>query len=150
MHTEKVRKEARVMVRVVMLIAALAVFAGAVPDASAQNSVEAIVKELDLSPFQVMQVRMLLEGFARKEQGAPGPVDVIRRNRELVRDVVTSAPFNRQKAQEVAQQVASVLAQRIVDRLEVRNQVFQVLTPEQQKLYITMVQEAAAEAELGY
>lgn len=150
MHTEKVRKEARVMVRVGMLIAALAVFAGAGPGASAQNSVEAIVKELDLSPFQVMQVRMLLEGFARKEQGAPGPVDVIRRNRELVRDVVTSAPFNRQKAQEVAQQVASVLAQRIVDRLEVRSQVFQVLTPEQQKLYITMVQEAAAEAELGY
>jgi Spy/CpxP family protein refolding chaperone len=138
------------MVLVVMLVAALTVLVGGGHAVSAQDPMDNLVKELGLSPFQVMNIRMLLEGFARKEQGATAPQDILLRNRAVVRDVITGTPFDRQKAEGLAQQVASVLAQRIVDRLEVRNQIFQVLTPEQQKLYITMAQEALDDAQSGY
>jgi Spy/CpxP family protein refolding chaperone len=44
----------------------------------------------------------------------------------------------------VAQQISAVAAQRMVNRLEFRNQIFQVLTTQQQEQYMQMVQESLA------
>ena len=69
------------------------------------------------------------------------------RNRASVREVITGAPFDRAKAQQVAQQAAAVFTQQMVSRFEMRNQIFQVLTPAQREQYVKMVQETLGETQ---
>jgi len=56
--------------------------------------------------------------------------------------VITTAPFNQDKAQQMSQQVSAIASQRMVNRLELRNQIFQVLTPQQQQQYMQIVQQS--------
>ena len=148
MHTVNVRKEARVLALFATLVAVLAVLVWSAPDVSAET-MDDIIQQLGLNEFQVMQIRMLFEGFARKQAGAPTPENVAMKNRALLKEVITGTPFNEQKAREVAQQVGALFAQKVVDRLQLRNHIFHVLTPEQQEKYIALVQEAVADAQLG-
>ena len=69
------------------------------------------------------------------------------KQRTALREVIAITPFDRPKAQQIAQHVSSVVAQRMVNRLELRNQIFHVLTPQQQEKYVTMVQEALIESQ---
>ena len=79
---------------------------------------------------------------AQKQGTLPTAVDVALQNRWSIRQVITTAPFNPAQAQEVAQQISSIAAQRRVNRLELRNQIFQVLTPQQQQQYMQIVQQS--------
>jgi Spy/CpxP family protein refolding chaperone len=110
--------------------------------AKAQDPVEGMIAELGLSPVQVGQIRNLFEAFAKKQEALPTAGDALLQNREAIRGVVTAAPFDLMKAQQVVQKVTSTVEQRMVNRLELRNQIFHVLTPQQQEKYIKMVQEA--------
>jgi Spy/CpxP family protein refolding chaperone len=110
--------------------------------AKAQDPVEGMIAELGLSPAQVGQIRNLFEAFAKKQEALPTVGDALLQNREAIRGVVTAAPFDLMKAQQVVQKVTSTVEQRMVNRLELRNQIFHVLTPQQQEKYIKMVQEA--------
>jgi Spy/CpxP family protein refolding chaperone len=147
MHTANVRREASAMAHVVILITGLAVLIGSVPAVSAET-MDDIIQELGLNEFQIMQIRMLFEGFARKQAGMQSPGNIAMNNRAQLKEVITGTPFDEQKAREVGQQVGALFAQKMVDRLQLRNQIFHVLTPDQQEKYIRMVQEAVADAQL--
>jgi Spy/CpxP family protein refolding chaperone len=67
-------------------------------------------------------------------------VDVALQNRSSIRQVITSAPFNQAQAQQVSQQISAIASQRMVNRLELRKQIFQVLTQQQQQQYMQIVQ----------
>jgi Spy/CpxP family protein refolding chaperone len=56
--------------------------------------------------------------------------------------VVTSVSFNPSKAQQVSKQIAAIAAQRMVNRLQLRNQIYHVLTPQQQQQFIQIVQKS--------
>jgi len=56
--------------------------------------------------------------------------------------VITSASFNPSKAQQVSKQIAAIAAERMVNRLQLRNQIYHVLTPQQQQHYMKMVQQS--------
>jgi Spy/CpxP family protein refolding chaperone len=64
-----------------------------------------------------------------------------------LREVITSTPLDRAKAQQISRQVSSVVPQRMVNRLELRNPIFHILTPEHQEKYIEAVQEALIESQ---
>jgi Spy/CpxP family protein refolding chaperone len=67
-------------------------------------------------------------------------VEVALQHRQTLREVITTTPFSWFQAQQVSQQVSTVAAQRMINRLQLRNQIFQVLTPQQQQQYIQIVQ----------
>ncbi len=116
--------------------------------ASAQgfvDPVEEMIVELGLSQAQVAQIRQLFLTFARKQEGVPTVGDVLMRNRAALRQVITTAPFDRTKAEQLAQQMTAVVVRAQVNRFELRKQIFQVLTPEQREQYIKMVQETFGE-----
>jgi Spy/CpxP family protein refolding chaperone len=108
--------------------------------AKAQDSLGALIFELNLSQGQIDQIRWSFNQFSQKQGNLPTAVDVALQNRASIRQVITGAPFNQAQAQQVAQQVTSTAAQRMVNRLELRNQIFQVLNPQQQQQYIQMIQ----------
>ena len=108
--------------------------------AKAQDSVGALIFELNLSQGQIEQIRWFFNQFSQKQGNLPTAVDVALQNRDSIRQVITGAPFNQAQAQQLAQQVTSVATQRVVNRLELRNQIFQVLNPQQQQQYIQMIQ----------
>jgi len=130
------------MTRIVAVLVFVSLLICVPMSAKAQDPVEAMISELGLSQAQVGQIRNLFEAFARKQEALPTAGDVLIQNREALRGVVTVAPFDRMKAQQVAQKITSTVEQRMVNRLELRNQIFQVLTPQQQEKYVKMVQEA--------
>lgn len=105
-----------------------------------QDSLGALIYELNLSQTQIEQVRWFFNQFSQKQGSLPTAVDVALQNRASIRQVITGAPFNQTQAQQLAQQVTSVATQRLVNRLELRNQIFQMLTPQQQQQYIQMIQ----------
>jgi protein CpxP len=110
--------------------------------ATAQDSLGALIFELNLNQGQVDQIRWFFHQFAQKQANLPTAVDVALQHRATIRQVITTAPFNPVQAQQVSQQISSIAAQRMVNRLELRNQIFQVLTPQQQQQYIQIVQQS--------
>ena len=115
--------------------------------AQVQDPIVSMIIELGLSQQQIEQIRQLFQSFERKQESLPAVGDVLLKQRSTLREVIGVTPFDRAKAEQVAQQVSSVVAQRMVNRLELRNQIFHVLTPEQQKKYVKMVQEALIESQ---
>jgi len=108
------------------------------------QSLDDLILQLNLNQGQIDQIRRYFDSFARKQGNIPTAADVALQNRATLRQVITTAPFNQGQAQQVAQQISAVAAQRMVNRLELRNQIFQVLTPQQQEQYIQIVQESLA------
>ena len=138
------------MIRLVAGLVLAGTLALAAVPAAAQgyvDPVEAMINELGLSQQQVAQIRQLFEAFARKQQGVPTVGDVLMQNRAAVRQVVTVAPFDRAQAEQLAQKMTAVIVHAQVDRFELRNQVFQVLTPPQRAQYVKMVQETLGETQ---
>lgn len=108
----------------------------------AQDSLGSLIYELNLNQGQIDQVRWFFHQFAQKQASLPTAVDVALQNRSGIRQVITTAPFNQAQAQQVSQQISAIAAQRMVNRLELRNQIFQVLTPQQQQQYMQIVQQS--------
>jgi periplasmic protein CpxP/Spy len=111
-------------------------------NAKAQDTLGSLIFELNLNQGQIDQIRWFFNQFAQKQGTLPTAVDVALQNRWSIRQVITTTPFNPAQAQQVAQQISSVAAQRMVNRLELRNQIFQVLTPQQQQQYMQIVQQS--------
>ena len=131
------------MIRFAGILTLVAVLA-CLPVHGKAQSLDDLVFQLNLSQGQSDQVRWYLDSFSNKQGNIPTAADVALQNRATLRQVVTTAPFNQAQAKQVAQQISAVVAQRMVNRLELRNQIFQVLTPQQQEQYMQIVQESLA------
>ena len=110
--------------------------------AMAQDTIGDLIFELNLSQDQIQQVRWFFNQFNQKQGSLPTAVDVALKHRAEIREVVTGAQFNPNKAQQVSQQIAAIAAERMVNRLQLRNQIFNVLTAQQQQQYIQIVQKS--------
>jgi Spy/CpxP family protein refolding chaperone len=110
--------------------------------AMAQDTIGDLILELNLSQDQINQVRWFFNQFAQKQANLPTAVDAALQHREAIRGVITGSPFNQSQAQEVSRQISDIAAQRMVNRLELRNQIFHVLTSQQQEQYIKIVQQS--------
>ena len=108
----------------------------------AQDSLGALIFELNLDQGQIDQIRWFFNQFAQKQANLPTAVNEALKHREAIRQVITTAPFNPAQALQVSQQISAVAAQRMVNRLELRNQIFQVLNPQQRQQYMQMVQQS--------
>jgi periplasmic protein CpxP/Spy len=131
------------MIRFVGILTLVAVLV-CLPVHGKAQSLDDLILQLNLNQGQIDQIRWYLDSFARRQGNIPTAADVALQNRATLRQVVTTAPFNQAQAQQVAQQISAVAAQRMVNRLELRNQIFQVLTPQQQGQYMQIVQESLA------
>ncbi len=112
-------------------------------NAKAQDAVEALSQNLifnDLNEAQIDQVRQLFQIFASKQENVSTVWDVLAQQRQGLSEVIASVPFNRAKAQEIAHKATSVVEQEVVDFIELRNEIFRVLTPDQQGKYIRILQ----------
>jgi Spy/CpxP family protein refolding chaperone len=128
------------MVRYIgLLLIGILIFAPA--GVQAQDSLGALVSELNLDQVQIDKIQLYFDEFAQKQDKLPTVVDEAMQQRETIRQVITSAPFNREQAQQVSQKTMSAATQRMVNRLELRNQIFHVLNGEQQQKYIQYVQQ---------
>ena len=131
------------MIRFGCVLTVVAVLA-CLPVQGEAQSLDDLMFQLNLNQGQIDQIRWYFESFSRKQANIPPAADVALQNRATLRQVITTAPFNQAQAQQVAQQISGVAAQRMVNRLQLRNQIFQVLTPQQQEQYMQMVQESLA------
>jgi protein CpxP len=131
------------MIRFVGILTLVAVLV-CLPVHGKAQSLDDLILQLNLNQGQIDQIRWYLDSFARRQGNIPTAADVALQNRAALRQVITTAPFNQAQAKQVAQQISAVVAQRMVNRLELRNQIFQVLTPQQQEQYMQIVQESLA------
>lgn len=112
-------------------------------NAMAQDPVEALTQNLifdDLNQTQIDQIRQLFQIFTSRQQNVPTVLKVLAQNREGLSEVIASVPFDRTKAQQIAQKAASAVEQQVLDVIELKNQIFHVLTPEQQRKYIQVAE----------
>ena len=127
------------MIRIIGL-ALIGILILAPAGAKAQDTLGALIFELNLNQGQIDQIRWFFHQFAQKQSTLPTAVDVALQHRQTLREVITTTPFNWFQAQQVSQQISTVAAQRMINRLQLRNQIFQVLTPPQQQQYVQIVQ----------
>lgn len=109
------------------------------------DTLGALIYELNLSQDQIDQVLKFLDQFAQKQANLPTTGEEALQRREAVGQVITGIPFNPGKAQEVSRQISEIEAKRIMNRLELSNKIFHVLTPQQQQHYVKMVQQSLEE-----
>jgi Spy/CpxP family protein refolding chaperone len=111
---------------------------------AAVDTFAALVVELNLSPDQIQQIREYFSQFAQKQAGLQTTLDIALQHREEIRQLITDPNFNSSKARQISEQFTAVAAQRMVNRIELRYQIFQVLTPQQRQQYIQTVEQDLA------
>jgi Spy/CpxP family protein refolding chaperone len=65
----------------------------------------------------------------------------------IIAPAISSTPLNPVEAQQVSQQISEIAAQRMVNRPELHNQIFQVLDLEQRQQYMQMVRQSLEDLE---
>ena len=109
------------------------------------DTLGALIYELNLNKEQIDQVLGFLNQFAQKQSNLLTTGEAALQRREAVAQVITGIPFNPGEAQEVSRQISEIEAKRIANRLELSNQIFHVLTPQQQQHYVKIVQQSLEE-----
>ena len=114
---------------------------------AASDPVDTVLQQLGLTPEQDAKIDKLVAAFKEKQQALPSPGDVLVKDREQLKQLVTVAPFDRVKADALTKQAASAMQVRMLNRMELRNQIFQVLTPQQREQYMKKVMEAMSKGQ---
>ncbi|MCU0223533.1 MAG: Spy/CpxP family protein refolding chaperone [Acidobacteria bacterium] len=115
--------------------------------ADAQDPVDSVLSQLGLTPDQHAKVEKLVAAFKEKQQALPTPGDVLLKDKELAKQLISGASFDRVKADQLTKAASSAIQARMVNRMELRNQIFQVLTPQQREQYMKKVMQAMAKGQ---
>jgi len=107
--------------------------------------VDALEQDLNLTGAQIEKMHLIFERFEEKQSLVPLPGQVLLDNKDMLRDVLTSKEFDRQKAEQLVKKVTAIIQMATVNRLELRHDLYQQLTPDQQQQYMDMVQAKVAE-----
>ena len=114
---------------------------------AASDPIDTVLQQLGLTPEQDAKIDKLVAAFKEKQQALPSPGDVLVKDRAQLKQLVTVAPFDRVKADALTKQAASAMQVRMLNRMELRNQIFQVLTPQQREQYMKKVMEAMSKGQ---
>jgi len=112
---------------------------------SGGNPLEAMEQDLNLTGAQIEKMHLIFERFEEKQSLVPLPGQVLLDNKSMLREVLTSKAFDRQKAEQLVKKVTAIIQTATVNRLELRHDLYQQLTPDQQQQYMDMVQARVAE-----
>lgn len=107
-----------------------------------QDPVNSMLSQLGLTPEQDAKIDKLVATFKEKQKALPGPGDVLLKDREQVKQLISVAPFDRVKADQITKAASEAVHQRMLLRMELRNQIFQVLTPQQREQFMKKVMQA--------
>lgn len=113
--------------------------------AQSGDPISALAEELNLTQAQKQQMRNTFFQFLQKQDQVPTPGQVVLKNRTVLENIITSPSFDKQKAQAFVGMVTAVIQEATVNRLQLRHDLYQQLTPQQQKQYLEIVQRNAAE-----
>ena len=138
----------KISVLFLMFLSAV-VLVSAIPSSSKAQDVgiEVMAQKLKLDQSQITMIVELTKAYKQKQAAISSLGDVLLENQTNLKQVLTTSPFNRARAQQIVDKITAMVGQTIMNRLEVRNQVYQVLSPEQQDQYVIMVKEALAHME---
>jgi len=112
---------------------------------SGQDPVAALAQELNLTQAQRSKMRDTFFQFLEKQDKVPLPGQVVMDNRGMLKEIITSASFDEKKARALVQKVTAVMENATVNRLQLRHDLYQQLTPQQQKQYLEIVQKNVAQ-----
>jgi periplasmic protein CpxP/Spy len=112
---------------------------------SGGNPLESLEQDLNLTGAQIEKMHLIFERFEEKQSLVPLPGQVLLDNKDMLREVLTSKEFDRQKAEQLVKKVTAIIQTATVNRLELRHDLYQQLTPDQQQQYMDMVQTRVAE-----
>ena len=128
-------------------MAAAMVFVGPSSAQSAgEDPLATLARELNLTAEQKSKMRARFFQFLETQDQVPTPGQVVLDNRGMLKEIITSPEFDKQKAQAFVQKVTAVIQEATINRLHLRHDLYQELTPAQQKQYLDMVQKTVAQA----
>ncbi len=102
----------------------------------AQDPMDGVLQQLGLTPDQKAKTDKLIAAYKEKQKAVPPPGDVLVKDREAARQLVTATPFDKVKAEALTKQAAVSFQQRLLNRMELRNQICQLLTPQQKEQFV--------------
>jgi Spy/CpxP family protein refolding chaperone len=82
--------------------------------------------------------------FLEKQDTVATPGQVVLDNRSMLKEIISSADFDEKKARSFVEKVTAVIQDATINRLQLRHDLYQQLTPEQQKQYLEIVQSSVA------
>ena len=112
---------------------------------SGEELLGALAQELNLTQAQMDKMRVTFAQFVEKQDKIPTPGQVVLDNRSMLKEIITDASFDEKKAKMFVQKITAVMEQATVNRLHLRHDLYQELTPEQQKQYLEIVQRALSQ-----
>lgn len=109
-----------------------------------EDPLASLAQALNLTQAQKKEMREVFVQYLEKQDKVPTPGQVVLENRGMLKEVITSADFDEQKARAFVQKVTAVMEEATVNRLHLRHDLYRKLTAEQQQKYLEMVQSALA------
>jgi len=127
------------------MVAATAVVCPASAQSGGEDPIARMAQELNLTPAQRKVMRARFFKFLETQDQVPTPGQIVLDNRAMLKEIITSPDFDKQEAQSFVQKVTAIIEEATVNRLHLRHDLYQDLTPAQQKQYLDMVQKAVAQ-----
>lgn len=112
---------------------------------SGDDPLAELAQELNLTQAQKQRMRETFFQFLQKQDQVPTPGQIVLDNRSMLKDIITSPSFDKQKAQAFVGKMTAVIQEATVNRLQLRHQLYHQLNPQQQKQYLDIVQSNVAE-----
>jgi periplasmic protein CpxP/Spy len=109
-----------------------------------EDPIAALAQKLNLTQEQKKKMRATFFQFLEKQDTVPTPGQVVLDNRSMLKEIISSADFDEKKARSFVEKVTAVIQDATINRLQLRHDLYQQLTPEQQKQYLEIVQSSVA------
>lgn len=112
---------------------------------NAEDPMAWLAEQLELTQQQKSEMRGMFLDFFEKQDKVPTPGQVVLDNRAMLKEVLTEKTFDEQKARAFVKKVTAVIEDASINRLRLRHDLYQKLTPKQQEKFIQIVQQALAQ-----
>ena len=129
----------------IAMVAAMTVVSPVYAQSGGEDPVAMLAQELNLTQAQKTKMRARFFQFLETQDQVPTPGQIVLDNRSMLKEVITSSKFDEQKAQAFVQKVTAVIEKATLNRLHLRHDLYQELTPDQQKQYLDIVEKAVAQ-----
>ncbi|RCU50958.1 hypothetical protein DU002_06435 [Corallincola holothuriorum] len=104
-----------------------------------KNGMREVISQLDLSSEQQTQIKALFQ--AQKEQRKGQKSGQRQQMKADMEALITADSFDESKARSLIEQHSQRMEDRMVQRLQMQHQIYQLLTPEQQVQFLQLIEQ---------
>ncbi len=101
-----------------------------------------LAQDLKLTPAQQQQMDKILQRYGKDQEEAPLLSELAVQHQAEIHDVIRNDPYDDAKASQLVEKLMEGTRETMLNRLKARHEMYQVLTPQQQRQFLEIIDAA--------